>query len=339
MFFPLSVISKLNATRRSLTLTAGALALGWCAVPVSVLAQAAYPSKTITIVVPFPAGGTTDFLARQVGQHLSSELGQAVVIENKAGAGGNIGSAYVAQGPADGYTLLMGTVGTHSINASLYKKMPFDPAKDFAPISRVASVPNVLVSHPSQPFKSVKELIAYAKANPGRISFASAGNGTSPHVAGELFKSMTDIDIVHVPYRGSGPALTDLLGNQVAINFENLPTVMSHVRSGRLRAIAVTTSKRAPGLPDVPTIAESGVPGFEASSWFGLFAPAATPAPVLAQISRALTKVLDKPEYKNKVIEQGGIPASETTAQFSEFIKSETRKWSKVVRDSGATVD
>lgn len=325
--------------RRTLTLACASLVLGWGVTPLSAIAQTGYPSKPLTIVVPFPPGGTTDILARQIAQHLSTEIGQSVIVENKAGAGGNVGSAFVAQAPADGHTLLMGTVGTHSINISLYKKLPFHPIKDFAPISRVASVPNLLVANPTQPFKTVKELISYAKANPGKISYASAGNGTSPHVTAELFKSMTNTYMVHIPYRGSGPALTDLLGNQVAINFENLPTVISHVRSGKLRAIAITTSQRSPALPEVPTIAEAGVPNFDASSWFGLFVPAATPAATQAQISRAISKVLDKPEYKTKVTELGGSPVNETPAQFAAFINSEIQKWEKVVRVSGASLD
>jgi tripartite-type tricarboxylate transporter receptor subunit TctC len=339
MFFSRSLQLPAALRRRRFTQGAAALAVALCAAPAAVLAQGAYPSKTITIVVPFPAGGTTDFLARRVGHHLSAELGQPVVIDNKAGAGGNIGSAFVAKAPADGYTLLMGTVGTHSINTSLYKKMTFDHVKDFAPLSRVASVPNLLVANPAQPFKTVQELITYAKANPKKVNFGSAGNGSSPHVSGELFNTMAGVDLSHIPYKGSAPALNDLLGNQIAIEFENLPTVIAHVRSGKLRAIAVTTSKRSPSLPDVPTIAEAGVPGYEASSWFGMFAPAATPAPVLAQISAALAKVLDNPEFKSKVNEQGGVPINESSAQFADFIQKETRKWAKVVHDSGATLD
>ena len=233
----------------------------------------------------------------------------------------------------------MGTVGTHAINTALYKKMPFDHIKDFAPLSRVAMVPNLLVANPAQPFKTVPEMIAYAKANPGKINFGSPGNGSSPHLSGELFKSMAHVDITHIPYKGSAPAVTDLLGNQISIMFDNLPSVIPHVRSGKLRAIAITTAKRSPELPNIPTIAEAGVPGYEAMSWFGLFAPAATPAPVLAQISAALTKVLAKPEVKKKIADQGGEPANDTPAQFAAFIQAETNKWAKVVKDSGASLD
>ena len=299
----------------------------------------AFPSKPITIVVPFSAGGTTDILARIVGQALSTELGQPVVVDNRAGAGGNIGAAVAAKAPADGHTLFMGTVGTHAINASLYKKLPYDPIKDFAPLTRVANVPNVLVSHPAQPYKSVTELIAYAKAHPGKVNYASSGSGSSIHLSGELFESMTKVGMVHIPYKGSAPAVNDLLANQVDIMFDNLPSAISHIRAGKLRALAVTTSKRSEQLPQVPTIAESGVPGYEATSWFGLFAPAATPAPVLGRLNGAIVKVLGQAEVKKKIIEQGGDPHPEKAEQFAAFIQAESLKWGKVVRDSGASLD
>lgn len=304
----------------------------------SALAQN-FPSKPITIIVPFSAGGTTDILARLVGQYLSTELGQPVIADNRAGAGGNIGAALAAKAPADGYTLFMGTVGTHAINSALYKKMPYDHTKDFAPLSRVANVPNLLVANPLQPFKTVPEMIAYAKANPGKINFGSPGNGSSPHLSGELFKSMAKVDLTHIPYKGSAPAVVDLLGNQIAIMFDNLPSVIPHVRQGKLHAIAITTSKRSPELPDVPTIAEAGLPGYEAVSWFGMFAPAATPAPVLATLSTALAKVLSNPEVQKKISAQGGEVVNETPAQFNAFILSETTKWGKVVKDSGASLN
>ena len=331
-----------QASRRQFSL--GALACAafssvgmLAAVPAA--AQAAYPSKTVTIIVPFAAGGTTDILARIIAQGLTAELGQSVIVDNRAGAGGNIGGQAASRAPADGYTLFMGTVGTHAINAALYKKMPFDPVKDFAPLTRVANVPNLLVANPKQPFKTVKELIAYAKAHPGQLNFASSGNGSSIHLSGELFKSMTKIDMQHVPYKGSAPAVTDLLGNQVGIMFDNMPSAIQHVRSGKLRPLAVTTAKRSPELPDVPTIAEAGVPGYEATSWFGMFAPAATPPAVIATLNAAIVKVLLKPEIKKQINDQGAEAYSETPAQFSDFIHKESTKWSKVVKDSGASVD
>ena len=326
-------MTPIRITRRSLLAGLAAAAL-----PLGALAQN-YPAKPVTIVVPFAPGGTTDILARIVGQGLGTELGQPFVVDNRAGAGGNIGASLAAKAPADGYTLFMGTVGTHAINQALYKKMPFDPVKDFAPISRVATVPNLLVAHPSQPYKTVKELIAYAKANPGKVTYGSPGSGASPHVSGELFKSMTGTDLLHVPYKGSAPAMTDLLGGQIAIMFDNMPSAIQHVRSGKPRPIAVTTAKRSPELPDIPTIAEAGVPGYEAMSWFGLFAPAATPKPVLDRLNAALVKVLNQPDVKKKIAEQGGDVVAETPEQFAAFIKAETAKWGKVVKDSGATVD
>lgn len=304
----------------------------------SALAQA-YPTKPVTIIVPFAAGGTTDILARIIGQALTAELGQPVVVDNRAGAGGNIGGQAAAKAAPDGHTLFMGTVGTHAINASLYKKMPFDPVKDFAPLTRVANVPNLLVANPAQPYKSVKDLIAYAKANPGKVNFGSSGNGSSIHLSGELFKSLAKVDMQHVPYKGSAPAVTDLLGNQIGIMFDNMPSAIQHVRSGKLVPLAVTTAKRSPELPSVPTIAEAGVPGYEATSWFGMFAPAGTPVPVLAKLNAAIVKVLAQPDVKKKINEQGAEVYSETPEQFAAFIQAESVKWGKVVKESGASLD
>ncbi|TQN07895.1 tripartite-type tricarboxylate transporter receptor subunit TctC [Acidovorax temperans] len=304
----------------------------------SALAQA-YPTKPVTIIMPFAAGGTTDILARIIGQALTAELGQSVVVDNRAGAGGNIGGQAAAKAAPDGHTLFMGTVGTHAINASLYKKMPFDPVKDFAPLTRVANVPNLLVANPAQPYKSVKDLIAYAKANPGKVNFGSSGNGSSIHLSGELFKSLAKVDMQHVPYKGSAPAVTDLMGNQIGIMFDNMPSAIQHVRSGSLVPLAVTTAKRSPELPNVPTIAEAGVPGYEATSWFGMFAPAGTPAPVLAKLNAAIVKVLAQPDVKKKINEQGAEVYSETPEQFAAFIQAESVKWGKVVKESGASLD
>jgi tripartite-type tricarboxylate transporter receptor subunit TctC len=262
-----------------------------------------------------------------------------VVIDNRPGAGGNIGAQSVARAPADGYTLVMGTVGTHAINPALYKKMPYDHLKDFAPISRVASVPNVLIANPSQPYKTVAELIAYAKANPDKLTFASSGSGTSIHLAGELFKSMTGVTMQHIPYKGSAPALTDLMAGQTNIMFDNLPSAIQFIKAGKLRAIAVTTIKRAPQFPDLPTIDEAGVAGFDASSWFGLLAPANTPPAVIKRIDDALIKVMATTDLRKKIVEQGGEPVGETPDKFAAFIRAETTKWAKVVKDSGASVD
>lgn len=323
--------------RRAALLAASALITA-AALPQMASAQA-YPTKSITIVVPFSAGGTTDILARIMGQYLSTELGQPVVIDNRGGAGGNVGAQMVARAAPDGYTLLMGTVGTHAINASLYKNLPYNHVKDFAPLSRVAMVPNLLVAHPSQPFRSVKELVAYAKANPGKINYASSGSGTSIHLSAEMFKSMAQVFMVHIPYRGSAPALADLLGGQTAIMFDNMPSVLPHVKAGKLVPLAVTTAQRSPELPNVPTVAEAGVPGYEATSWFGLFAPAGTPAPVVQKLNATIVKALNDPAVKQRIAEQGATPSPETPEQFAAFITQETAKWAEVVKASGASVN
>lgn len=326
-----NVVPAIN--RRSL-LAASALSL---VLPAG--AQAKYPSKPITIVVPFPAGGTTDILGRLIGQRLATRLGATVVVDNKAGAGGGVGTAQVARAPADGHTLLMGTIGTHSINQFLYKKLAYDPFKDFAPIGLVALVPNVLAVHPSQPFKTVKEMIAFAKANPGKLTYASAGNGTSIHLSGAMFSQLAQVDMVHVPYRGSAPAIADLLGGQTATMFDNLPSAMPHIKSGALRALAVTSSKRFATLPNVPTIAESGLPGYDASSWFGLWAPAGTPSEIVTQLNSEVQKILTQPDVKQIMLDQGAEAAPGTPAQFDSFIRSEAEKWSKVVKAANVQLD
>jgi tripartite-type tricarboxylate transporter receptor subunit TctC len=324
-------------TRRTGIKTLAAAALLATGVGAAV-AQDGYPNKPLTMVVPFSAGGTTDILARIVGQALGQELSQTIIIENKPGAGGNIGAQQAARAKADGYTLFMGTVGTHAINQALYKKLPYDPIKDFTPLSRVANVPNLLVAHPSRPYKTVKEMIEYGKKHPNEITYGSPGSGASPHVSGALFQSMTGVELTHVPYKGSAPAISDLLGNQIAVMFDNMPSAIQHVRSGKLRPIAVTTAKRSPELPDVPTIAEAGVPGYEATSWFGLWSVAGTPQPVLDKLHASLTKVLKDPAVSKKIADQGGEVVIETPAQFDAFIKSEAAKWGKVVKESGAEV-
>jgi tripartite-type tricarboxylate transporter receptor subunit TctC len=299
----------------------------------------AYPTRPIRIVVPFPAGGTTDVLARAVAQKLTESLGQPTVVDNRPGAGGNIGAELVAKSAPDGYTLLMGTVGTHAINPSLYPKMPYDHVRDFAPVILVAGVPNVLVINPALPINSVQELIAYGKANPGKLNFASSGNGTSIHLSGELFKTMAGVQMAHIPYKGSAPALQDLVGGQVQLMFDNLPSSLALIKAGKLKALAVTSKERAAALPDVPTLAESGLPGFEASSWFGLLAPAGTPQPVIAKLNAEVAKWLASPEAKEKLLAQGAIAAGGTPEDFARHIAAETAKWQKVVKDSGAKID
>ena len=323
-----------------MTLVHSRCAVGIFFALVTALAHAqTYPTKPIRLVVPFPPGGATDILARDVAQKLTEAWGQSVIVDNRPGAGGNIGSELVAKSAPDGYTLEMGTVGTHAINASLYAKMPYDHVKDFTPVILVAGVPNVLVVNPAVPANSVAELVAYAKANPGKLNFASSGNGTSIHLSGELFKVMAGVQITHIPYKGSAQALQDLLAGQVQLMFDNLPPSLPQIKAGKLRALAVTSATRAPALPDVPTLAESGLPGFEASSWFGILAPAGTPAPIVAKLNAEVANWLATPEAKEKLLKQGANPAGGTPQDFAKHIAAETAKWAKVVKDSGAKID
>ena len=307
--------------------------------PASAQGAASYPIKPIKIVVPFPPGGATDIMARAIGFELQKALGQSVIIENKPGAGGNSGADLVAKSPADGYTLVMGTVGTHAINMSLYAKMPYDAVKDFEPVVLVAGVPNLLVVHPSVNAKTVSELTALAKAQPGKLNVASSGNGTSIHLSAELYKQMAGVDILHVPYKGSSPAVADLLGGQVQMMFDNMPVSLPHVKAGKLRALAVTSMKRSPALPDVPTMDEEGLKGFDATSWFGLLAPAGTPKDIVAKLNAASVKALATPEMRERLAAQGADPVGNSPEQFAAFIKSEIDKWAKIVKASGARVD
>jgi tripartite-type tricarboxylate transporter receptor subunit TctC len=298
-----------------------------------------YPSRPIRIIVPFPAGGTADLLARQIGQAMSEALRQQVVIENRTGAGGNIGADLAAKSKPDGYTLLMGTVSTHAINPNLYPKMPYDPVKDFSPVTMVARMPNLLVVHPSVPANSVAELIALAKARPGTLAFASAGNGTTQHLAGELFKKMAGVDMIHVPYKGNAPAVTDLVGGQVQVMFDNIPVSLQQVRAGRLRALAVTGPVHSPVLPELPTLAEAALPGYSITSWFGLYAPAGTSPQIIERLNREANKALATAQIRRWLTDQGIEPAGGTPGQFADFMRAELVKWDKIVRESGARVE
>lgn len=322
------------------------LLLAMALLPLAAAAQSAWPAKPVRIVVPFPPAGTTDILARALAPELQRVLGQPFVIDNKPGAGGNNGSAEVAKAAPDGYVFLMGTVGTHAINPSLYPKMPYDHVKDFVPVTLVAGVPNVLVVNPASAQKyginSVADLVRVAKANPGKLNFASSGNGTSIHLSGELFKTMTGTFMVHLPYRGSGPALIDLMAGNVDLMFDNLPSSLPHIRAGKLKAIAVTSAARSAALPDVPTVEEAGGPqlkGYEASSWFGLLAPAGTPKDIVDRVQAESAKALATPAMKERLQAQGAIPSGNTSADFARFIADETAKWARVVKASGAKID
>jgi tripartite-type tricarboxylate transporter receptor subunit TctC len=302
------------------------------------LAQSDYPSKPIRIVVPFSAGGTTDITARVIADELTKTLKQSVVVDNKGGAGGNIGAAEVARAAPDGYTFLMGTPGTQAINQFLYPKMPYDTAKDFAPVSFVVRVPNVLIVNPALGAKTLKELIAIAKAKPGGLSYGSPGNGTTGHLSTELFKSGANIFVTHIPYRGSGPMLVDLMGGQVQMAIDNLPSAMPHIKAGKLVALGVTGEKASPQLPGVPPIA-SLLPGYAAESWFVLMAPAGTPPAIVNKVSAEVDKILKKPEVIERFKGLGAEPVGGTPEQLGQFITTETRKWAEVVKSSGAKID
>lgn len=297
-----------------------------------------YPTRPIRIVVPLAAGGVTDTVARILAERLQRALGQPVITENRAGGGGGVGAEAVARSPADGYTLLMGTVSSNAINASLYRNLRYDNIKDFAPISLVASGPNMLVVHPSIPAKTTAELIELLKANPGKYSYGSAGVGTSTHLLAELFKKMTGTDVAHVPYRGSGPMVSDLIAGMVQISFDNMPTALAQVRAGNLRALGVTSSERWPTLPDVPAIGET-LPGFSGVSWQGLFAPAGTPEPILERLAAETMKILQDPEVRKQFLELGTRAGGNTRAEFLSFVKSETSRWAEMVKAAGAQVD
>ena len=297
-----------------------------------------FPSKPIHIVVTFTSGGAPDIIARLLGERMTADWGQPVIIENKPGAGGNIGADFVAKSAPDGYTVVVGTVGTHSINGALYSKMPYDMVKDFTPVTLLATTPNMLVVHNDVPAKTLKEFIDLGKKE-GKMSFASSGSGTSIHVSGELFKTMTGIDMTHIPYKGRATAIPDLLGGRVTMMFDNMPSSLPLVREGKLRALGVTSLKRAAAAPEIPTIAESGLPGFEAVSWFALFAPAGTPTPIVDKLQAEVSKILKSGDISRRLIDIGLEPVGSTADELAAYQRSEITKWAKVVKDSGARAE
>ena len=304
---------------------------------VTLCVQAQYPNKPLRLVVTFPTGGAPDILARIFSEKTS--LGQAVVVDNKPGAGGNIGAEIVAKAPGDGYTIVMATVGTHAINGALYSKMPYDMVKDFVPVGLIASTPNLLVVNNNLPVKTVSELIAYMKANPNKLSFGSPGIGSSIHVSGELFKSMTGTQMTHVPYKGRQFALPDLLGGSIQLMFDNMPSALPLVKEGKLRALGQTGAKRSPSAPEVPTIAEQGLPGFEATAWFALFAPAGTPKDVVARLQGEMQRIYKLPDVQDKLKTLGLDAVLGTAEELAKYQAAEIAKWAKVVKDSGARAD
>jgi len=297
-----------------------------------------YPNKPIRIIVPFPPGGISDVMSRVFGQKFTDAWNQPVIVENRAGAGGNIGTEIVAKSPPDGYTLVMGSIGTHAVNVSLFSKLPYDPVRDFAPVALVIEADGLLVLHPSVPVKTVKDLIALARARPGQLAYASAGNGTASHLAGELFKSMAKIDLVHVPYKGNVPAISDLVGGQTSMLFATLPTVLPLAKAGKLHALAVTGAQRNPTVPDVPTMADT-LPGFEVTNWIALFAPAGTPGDIVAKLNAEIMRIMRLPDVQSRLVNEGAKFTPNTPSEFAAFVKSEITKWGKVIKDSGARVD
>ncbi|KQT45774.1 ABC transporter substrate-binding protein [Devosia sp. Leaf420] len=315
-----------------------ALVAGTLALVAPVLAQGDFPSHPINLVVPFAAGGSTDLVGRIVAEAMSKELGQNVLVVNQAGAGGVVGATAVVDAAPDGYTILMGTIATHALSASLYATPPFDPSADFTPISLLVTVPNVLLVNPDFPAKTVEELIAKLKAEPEQHAYASSGNGTPLHLSGELFKSMTGTDMVHVPYQGSGPALVDALSGAVPIIFDNLPSASEHMKAGTLRPLAVTTLERSASFPDVPTIDEAGVPGYETNTWNALFAPAGTPPEVIEKLNAAAVAAVNDPAVKAQLAEAGAVVVGSTAEELAEHVKSEVARWAPVIAEAGVSI-
>ena len=316
---------------------AGSLALIGCAAAHA--QQPAYPSKPLKLIMSFPAGGPTDIVGRLIGQKLTDAWGQNVVIDNRPGGGGMIGGALAAKSPPDGYTLFLGGISTLSIAPFVQKNMPFDPTRDFQPVSRTTLQPLLLMTHPTLPVKTVKEFIALARARPGQINYASSGPGGSGHLAGELFRMMTNTNIVHVPYRGAPPALLDLMSGQVQTMFGTILASVPHMRSGRLRGIAITGPRRSEAVPEVPTFAESGLPGYDASSWNGIVVPSGTPRPIVDKLNAEIVKIMQMPAVLERLAPDGTLAISSTPEEFAAFIKSEQAKWSKVVREAKITIN
>ena len=329
----------MTARVRFLFVLAAATLLATLPATASAQSSPGYPNRPVKLVVPFPPGGPLDIIGRAIAQKASEDWGQSVVVDNRPGAGGNIGADIVAKSPPDGYTIVMGALSTHAVNPSLYGKMPYDAVNDFAPISLVAITPNVLVVNASLPVNSAKDFIAYAKANSGKLAFGSGSNGSAGHLAGELFKVDTGTDIVHVPYKGGAPATQALLAGDTQFMFDNLANAMPQVRAGKLKALAVTTAERSKLAPELPTMAEAGLPGFDISTWFGLLAPAGTPKDVIAKWNAEVTKILNSPDMRERLMAQGAEPAPTTPEQFAAFIQSEIPKYARIVKVSGAKVD
>ena len=302
-------------------------------------ARAEYPERLVKIVVPFPAGGTTDILARLVADRLDKRLGQRFIVENRGGASGSIGTQAVATSEPDGYTLVMATINTHGINSAVFPKLPYDPVRDFAPITIVAFTPNVVMVHPSLGVSDIAGLIRLAREKPGTIDFGSTSLGGSPHMSGELLKATAGIQLNHVPYRGGGPMLNDLVAGHIKLGFDNLPSAIGHIRGGTVKALAVTTADRFPSLPDVPTVAESGVPGYEVSAWFGLLAPAKTPKPIVDRLRTEIAAVLAEPDMKARLLELGGVPGGISPEEFGAIVRQEVAKWPDVVARTGVKVE
>jgi tripartite-type tricarboxylate transporter receptor subunit TctC len=329
----------MDSTARTLILAVAAVATIAAAASSGPAAAQAWPAKPIRFVVPFPPGGPLDISARLLAPRMAETWGQPVLVDNRPGAGGSVGAALVAKAAPDGYTLLMGALSTHAVNPSLLARIDYDPIRDFAPITMVSIVPNVLVVHPAVKAESVKELIALARAQPGRLTFGSGGSGSGGHLAGELLRSLAKLDITHVPYKGAAPAVTDLLGGQITMMFDNLASALPNIRAGKVRALAVTTAQRSGFLPEAPTMAEAGVPGFDISTWFGVFAPAGTPREVIGRLHRELVRILALAEVRERLAGLGAEPVGNTPDQFLAFIRSEIAKYARLIREAGIKAD